>query len=280
MIQIGLVNRLTAWRYIQVGMLLKDMGSEDVAFLPARDVPRDMEPGEIVEAFCFHDNQGRYVASLKKPRVMLWQFGYLKVKDINHLGAFLDWGIDKDLFVPFSEQARRMEFDRTYLVYLRLDDVTGRIVASSRSHRYLESEDVKLERGQEVNLLITGRTDLGYKAIIDDKYSGMLYHDEIYKDLRMGHRTTGYVKGVRHDGKVDLMAKPMGYASVGPEAEKMVKFLEKRGGFMPLTDKSSPEEIKKMLGMSKKAFKKAVGMLYKARRITIEKTGIYLQEED
>ncbi len=279
MMQIGEWNRLVVDKFIQVGMLLKDKESPEVAFLPAREVPSDLENGQEVDAFIYQDNEGRFVATLKRPHVTLYKFGYLKVKEINDLGAFLDWGIQKDLLVPFAKQSRRMALGLSYIVYLDLDKVTNRLVASTKYHKYLKRDGVNLEIGQEVNLIVTDRNEIGYQVIIDDLYGGMVFKNEIYKPLRVGQRLTGYVKLVRPDGKVDVVLQKPGYESVGPIAEKILEVMRDRGGFLPLNDKSDPEKIKQMLGMSKKTFKKAVGLLYKKQRIRIESLGLFLTEE-
>lgn len=277
--QIGEWNRLVAEKFIGVGMLLKDPHSSDKAFLPAREVPSDLSGGESVDAFVYQDREGRFVATLKRPYITLHKFGYLKVKEINDLGAFLDWGIQKDLMVPFAKQARRMAVGLSYIVYLDLDKVTGRLVASSKYHKYLKRDGVNLEIDQEVSLIVTDRNEIGFKVIVDDLYGGMIFKNEVYKPLRVGQRLTGYVKLVRPDGKVDVVLQKPGYASVGPVADQILEVMRDRGGFLPLTDKSEPEKIKRMLGMSKKTFKKAVGMLYKKQLIRIDSTGLFLTEE-
>ncbi len=276
MIQIGEWNRLVADKFIQVGMLLKDKQSSEVAFLPAREVPSDLQAGEEMDVFIYPDNEGRFVATLERPYLTVHKFGYLKVKEINELGAFLDWGIQKDLLVPFAKQSRRMAPGLSYIVYLDLDKVTNRLVASSKYHKYLERDGIDLEVGQEVALIVTDRNEIGYKVIIDDSYGGMVFKNEVYKPLRVGQRLTGYVKLVRPDGKVDVVLQKPGYESIGPVAEQILEVMRERGGFLPLNDKSDPAKIKQTLGMSKKTFKKAVGLLYKEKLIRIDPNGLFL----
>lgn len=279
MFQIGEFNKVFAEKYIGAGMLLKDPNSPDVALLPAREVPQDLQKGMDLEAFIYQDRENRFVATLTQPNITLYKFGYLKVKEVNETGAFLDWGIQKDLMVPFARQSKKMVLGLSYIVYLDLDKVTNRLIASSKYHKYLIREGVDLEINQEVDLIVTDRNEIGYKVIVNDLYSGMLFKNEVYQLLRVGQRLPGYVKQVRPDGKVDVVLQQQGYQSIEPNADKLREAIKKRGGFLPLTDKSSPDEIKKLMGMSKKTFKKAVGALYKRKIIRIDEMGLFLTEE-
>ena len=279
MIQIGEYNRLIALKFIGAGMLLKDRDSDEVALLPAREVPREMEKGSEVEAFVYQDREGRGVATLKRPKVTLNKFGYLKVKEVNDLGAFLDWGIQKDLMVPFAAQAKRMAKGLSYIVYLEMDQITNRLVATSRIHRFIKKDGINLEINERVNLLVVDRSPMGYKVIINDLYQGMLFKNEVYEQLRIGRRMIGFVKLVRADGKVDVVLQEPGYAGVEPNVEKLLEEMKRRGGFLPLTDKSDPEAIKDLMGMSKKTFKKAVGALYKQQMIRISSDGLFLTDK-
>ena len=222
-----------------------------------------------------NDSDGQAVATTKRPYATVGQFAYLKVVSTTKAGAFLDWGMKKDLLVPFREQRRRMEESKSYLVYLNLDDM-GRVVATSKIEKFLDKWPVRYEKGEEVDLIICERSDIGIKAIINHRHWGVLYEAETFKKLRYGQKIKGYIKQIREADKIDLTLHKPGHQKLGDVAERILDKLKQSDGFLPLNDKSAPEEIYKAFGESKKTFKSAIGTLYKKRLISITPKGIQL----
>nr|WP_282706957.1 S1-like domain-containing RNA-binding protein [Natroniella acetigena] len=212
------------------------------------------------------------------PKAKVGEFAYLKVKDVNRVGAFLDWGLEKDLFVPFAEQEGKMKEGKSYVVGVFLDQQTDRITASQRLDKFIEQEQIELSEGDEVELLIYRFTDLGVKVIINNKYYGLIYNDDLYRELEVGQETTGYIKKIREDNKIDVSLRKIGYGRIEDAKEKILKQLVAEDGFLPLHDKSSPQAIKDRLQMSKGSFKKAIGGLYKEKIIDITEEGIRLKK--
>ena len=248
--------------------------------LPNKYIPQDVKEGDEIEVFVYKDSEDRPVATTLTPKIQRHDFAFLEVKDVNNYGAFLDWGLEKDLMVPFFEQAVKMEAGKSYVVYLFLDQETDRLVATSKVEDFLEDEDIELEEGQEVDLLVYKKTDLGYKVIINNLFEGLIYHNEIFQPVQIGDKLKGYIKTLREDKKIDVILQKTGYKNIiEPNSEKILEAIKKHDGFLPLNDKSSPDEIYKSLGMSKKVFKKAIGALYKQKVIIIEKDGIYLKKQ-
>lgn len=275
MIQPGIFNLLTAKRIAPPGMYLVDDEDTEV-LLPNKYIPEDMLIDDEINVFIFYDSEDRMTATTMKPKIELHQFAGLTVKDVTPFGAFMDWGLEKDLLVPFSEQDRRMQRGATYLIYLYFDETTDRLVGTSKVSKHLERDHVDLKQGDEVELLLGDATDLGIKVIVNNKHDGLLYHSEIFKNLQLGERRKGYVKTVRDDGKIDVSLEKQGYQNVEPNAQKILDKLKANGGFLPLHDKSSPDMIQMHLEMSKKTFKKAVGALYREKVIRLEGKGIHL----
>ncbi len=275
--QIGQYNRLTVDRVEATGTLLRDPASGKVATLPPREEPEDLRPGSSVKAFVYVDGEGHLLASLAEPKAVCDSFAYLEVVEVTPVGAFLDWGLPKDLLAPFSEQPLKMQKGRSYVVYVYLDEASGRPVASARLQRFLQAPPSDLKRGQEVELLITHPSELGRNVIIDDRYPGLLFHSDITRVVKEGDRLSGYIKKVKEDQKIDVSLQRTGYARVLPQAEKILEALRDHNGFLPLHDKSDPNLIFENLQMSKKTFKKAVGALYRQRKIRIADEGIYLR---
>lgn len=273
MAEIGRLNRLRVIREAPYGLYL-DGGRDGEILLLRKQVPEGVGVGDEVEVFIYHDEDG-IAATTTRPRAMLGQFVALKVVSVTKIGAFLDWGLPKDLLVPISEQKDRMQEARRYVVYINLDD-EGRLVASSKIDKFLDKWPVTYEEGQEVDLLICDRTDLGLKAIINNRHWGVLYQNELFKNVWLGDTIKGYIKKIREDGKIDLTLHQPGHEKLGAVADKVLEILTKNDGFLPVHDKSSPETIYKLFGESKKSFKSAIGILYKNRRITIETDGIRL----
>ncbi|WP_224482997.1 CvfB family protein [Robertkochia aurantiaca] len=277
MIKTGSYNTLTIDRHTSVGLFLTDEEGNDI-LLPNKYVPEDYELGDKMTVFCYLDHDERPVATTLKPAITLGEFGLLKVADVSQIGAFMNWGLEKHLFVPFREQARKMEEGKHYLVYLYEDEKTGRLVGSSKTDRFLSNDEVTVDENQEVDLIVKRFTDLGVEVIINNRHKGLVYQDEIFRKLHLGEHLKGYIKKIREDNKIDVALQVQGVRNLEPSAEKVLKTLKDNGGYLPLHDKSDPETISRELQMSKKSFKKAVGILYKKRRITIEEGGIRLIE--
>lgn len=276
-IELGKYNRLKVVKAVDFGMYL-DGGEEGEILLPSRYVPQDCKPGDELDVFIYLDNEERLVATTLQPLVQVGQFACLEVAWVNQYGAFLNWGLMKDLFVPFREQKVRMEVGRKYIVHAHLDDESYRIVASAKVDRYLSKEKAPYRPGQEVDVLVWQKTDLGFKVIVDNQYGGLLYDNELFVHLHMGMRQKAYVKQVREDGKIDLMLQKPGQGKVEDFAPVLLEHIRHNGGRISQTDKSPADEIYALFGVSKKTFKKAVGDLYKKRLIVLEADGIRLAD--
>lgn len=275
MIKIGEYNTLTILRSTEPGLFLGDNEDNDV-LLPNRYVPEDFEIGNQLEVFVYLDNEERPVATTDKPYITENEFAVLRCNQVNEYGAFLDWGLVKELFCPFKEQAFKMKEGQWYLVYCYLDEITNRLVASSKTLSFLSNEELTVEKFEEVDIIISHPSDIGMNVIVNNIHSGLIHKDDIYKDLQIGDTFKGIVKKVREDNKLDITLSQIGYRNIEPNADFIMKELKDNSGMLKLTDKSSPELIKEELQMSKKSFKKAIGFLYKERLITIKEDGIYL----
>ncbi len=276
-VEIGKVNKLKVLRVVTIGVYLDGDTIGDV-LMPKRYVPYGTKEGDELEVFIYLDSEDRLIATTETPLALVGDFAYLKVVSVSNYGAFLDWGLMKDLLVPFREQKEKMEKDRSYVVYVYFDDETGRIAASAKIDRFLDNLSPKYEPGEEVDLMIANRTELGYKAIINGLHSGILYYNQVFKPLSMGLKLKGYIAKVREDEKIDLMLERPGYEKMDDLSEQVLAVLREHGGFMQVSDKSSPRDIESYFKMSKKNFKKALGALYKKRLIVIEKDGVQLAE--
>jgi len=277
--EIGKMNRLKVAEEMPYGVYLSAGMLGDV-LLPTRYKPQGCKVGDLVDAFLYYDSDDTLVATTQVPPIEVGKFGYIKCVSVADPGAFLGWGLQKDLFVPHSEQRVPMEEGRSYIVYAYLDERSNRIVATTKVERFLDREPPSYKPGQEVDLLIAEQTDIGQKAIVDSAHWGVLYHDELFRHLHYGERVSGYIKKVRPDGKIDLTLHKPGYAKVDPLREKILTMLAAEGGQLEVSDKSPPEQIYRMFGVSKKAFKMALGALYRERRIVIEKGAINTVTED
>lgn len=275
MIEIGKYNTLTIVKDLDFGVYL-DGGNDLEILLPARYVPKNVKPGDKVDVFIYHDNEGRLIATTAKPKAIVGEFQFMEVKSVNNTGAFLDWGIMKDLLVPFKEQKLPMREGNWYLVYIRLDNITGRIMASARIEKFLNNVIPDYKQNQEVDLMIADETDLGYRVIINNLHLGLVYHNEVFRRLEKGEKLKGYIKEVREDEKIDVSLTPLGYQKVGGVAGIILDSLKAQGGYLAVHDKSEPDLIYSLFGCSKKAFKQALGALYKQHLITIEPEGIRL----
>ncbi|MBN2164101.1 MAG: GntR family transcriptional regulator [Pontiellaceae bacterium] len=275
MIEIGKINRLKIVRSSDFGLMLDD-GAGGEILLPNREVPGKWTEGEKLDVFVYHDSEARLTALRTRPKVLVGEFAFLQVKEVSKVGAFLDWGLPKDLFVPFREQRIPMKPGESYLVYVYLDRISGRIVASAKLDRFLKDSRRFFKPGEQVDLIIWQPTDLGFKAIIEHERWGMIFHSEVFQPLRRGQHLSGFIKGVRPDGNIDLVLQQPGYGKVPKIAEQILDALRKSGGFMPLTAKTPPEEIHALFGVSKKTYKQGVGALYRKRLISVDDDGIRL----
>lgn len=272
---IGKRSSLEVIKSVDFGYYL-DGGPYGEILLPTREVVDEIRPGTETEVFIFCDSEDRLVATQHTPKAMVGDWAYLQVVAVSDFGAFLDWGLPKDLLVPFREQFERMEKGEFYLVKVLLDDATERIMASSRLSRHLKGANEDLEVNQEVDLIVARKTDLGYRVIVNEEYWGMVYENEIFKTINIGDRMKGFVKRIREDERIDISFQKQGAIQISDDAKILLEKIKAAGGFIPLTDKSAPEKIYSIMEMSKKAFKRAVGVLYKQRLITLEKEGIRL----
>ncbi len=271
MIQPGIRNKLILHRFTSVGAYLgePDAGYDDVVLLPNKYLEPGMKEEDEVEVFIYLDSEDRPVATTETPLISLGEFAELEVKQVNSVGAFLDWGLEKDLFVPFSEMVFKLEVGERFLFGMFLDEKTGRLVATPRIGRLLDQENLTVYQGEEVDLRVYNETELGFQVIINGKHGGLVYENEVFQDIEIGDELKGFIKQIRPDGKIDVSLQPLGVAGIEPNAKKVLEVLNSEGGKLNLSDKSSPEDITEKLGMSKKVFKKAIGSLYKKRLIKI-----------
>jgi len=280
MLSIGTYQTLNVLRIIEHGYILEDIADsrDEEVLLPTGLAKRELSEGENVQVFLYKDGEERITATMEEPKITLGEAGRLRVKDVTRHGAFLDWGLSKDLFVPYREQTTNLEPGQFHLFYMYLDKETNRLAATQKIDRFLEEEEITVQEREKVDLWIWNRTDLGYNVIINNKYKGLIYHDEFFQQVRTGDRSTGYIKQIRPDNKIDVTLRPIGYDKVEPNADRILQKLEEAGGFLDLHDKSDPDEIRKRLKMSKKTFKKSIGLLYRKNIIRIEEDGIYLAD--
>lgn len=272
---IGERAKLTALREQPFGIFL-DGGDLGEILLPRREMPAKWQIGEEIDVFLYRDSEDRPVATLKEPLVKPGEFAYLEVIAITNVGAFLNWGLPKDLLVPFREQKDRLEIGRSYVVRCYVDEETGRIVASRRLPRYLDQAPAPYREGDAVDLLLYGKTALGYKAIVNGQHTGLLFANQVFRRLRAGERTKGYVVSVRDDGKLDLSLEPPGRERISELETRILEEIRSRGGWWALSDDAPAAEIHAALGVSKRAFKEASGALFRKRVIRIEPDGMRL----
>ncbi|MGM9713862.1 MAG: S1 RNA-binding domain-containing protein [Prevotella sp.] len=275
-LSLGKMNHMTVVRKADFGLYL-DGGPTGDVLLPNRYVPKGTRVGDELDVFLYLDQDERPVATTERPLAMVGDFAFLRVAWVNEFGAFLDWGLMKDVFCPFREQKRRMEKDRSYIVHIHLDEETYRIVASAKIERYLSKEPPRYAPDQEVDILVWQKTDLGFKVIVDNQYQGLVYTSQVFRDLHTGDRLKGFVSTVRPDGKVDIALQKHGRAQTLDFSERLHEYLFEHDGYCPFTDKSDAEEIYREFLVSKKVFKRAVGDLYKRRLIVLAPDGIELK---
>jgi hypothetical protein len=275
MIQLGNYNTLKVLRSTSVGLFLGDDEGTEI-LLPNKYVPEDFKIDMDMEVFCYLDNHERPIATTLKPLIIRNGFAFLEVAEVGEFGAFMDWGVEKHLLVPFKEQTVRMEEGRKYVVHCYLDEKTFRLTGSSKVDKFLSNVEVAYEINDEVDLLVYRRTPLGWEVIVDERHKGLIFESDVFRPISIGDALKGYVKNVRTDKKIDLSLQPIGAKMLEPTAKMIYDKLVQSDGFLPLHDKSSPEEIQQMLRMSKKAFKKGIGILYRQRKINLQEDGIHL----
>ncbi len=277
MIEIGKYNTLRILRETSVGMYLGDEETGEDVLLPNKYCPEHFELYDPIEVFVYRDYAERKVATNLTPEILLHEFALLQVKDVSHAGAFMDWGLEKHLLVPFTEQRQEMEVGRWYIVYMDIDAKTDRLYGSNKIEQRLQNEELTVAEGDEVDLLVYKQSDLGFSVIVNNLHQGLVFQNEVFKEIRVGEKMKGFVKKIREENKLDISLQPLGYRNfIGNNTEVICNALTLNNGFLPITDKSSPEIIYKQFGMSKKAFKKTIGALYKERKIMIETGGIRL----
>ena len=272
---LGKYNQLEVVKQVDFGVYLNG-GDDGEILLPSRYVPEGCKPGDMLNVFIYLDNEERLIATTLQPKVQVGEFACLEVAWVNEYGAFLDWGLMKDLFVPFREQKQKMQKGHRYVVHAHVDEDSYRIMASAKVERYLSKEMPTYQPGEEVEVMVWQRTDLGYKVIVDNQFSGLVYQREIFKALEPGMKMLAYIRQVREDGKIDLTLQKDGLQKVGDFAEVLLQYIKDHDGYTPLNDKSAAEDIYDAFEVSKKTFKKAVGDLYKKRLIVLVEDGIRL----
>lgn len=276
MVQLGQYNCLTVLKYVEFGLYL-DGGDGLEILMPKRYIPEGTKEGDELRVFVYQDSEARLIATNERPYATVGQIGYLRINSVNQIGAFADWGTSKELLIPHREQAQRMEEGRRYLIYIYIDQISGRIAGTAKFDKFLDNVPPKFETNEEVEALVWKPTPMGWKVIINQTHTGLLYKNQIFQEIHTGERLRAWVRGVREDDKIDLSLQPLGYRQmIDPAESSILKALHNHNGFMPLTDHSTPELIAFELQMSKKTFKKAIGSLYKQERIAILPDGIKL----
>lgn len=279
MIKLGEYNILEVVKIVEFGVYLDGGDYWGEILLPKETAPTDCKEGDELKVFIYFDSEDRVIATMTTPKAVVGEFALMKVVGTSRVGAFLDWGLRKDLLVPFREQREEMVVGREYLVYVYVDKTTDRIVASTRLNRFLDKDYGDYETGQEVELIVARRTDLGYNVIVNNSHEAVLYRNEIFQPLTIGQRVKGYIKQVREDGKIDcILQKNDGHEQVDRLAGLILKTLEENGGVLSVSDKSDPDDIYRLFGCSKKNYKKAVGSLFKQQKVVIGEKELKLKE--
>lgn len=279
MLQLGQQNTLTILRGTSVGFFLGNEEGDEV-LLPHKYIPENALVGQDITVFVYKDYDERPIATTLKPAAEINQFACMRIFDINNIGAFAEWGLEKHLFIPFREQGERLNPGDYVVVRVYLDETTQRLVGSTKVHKFLDNDEfMELEEGEKVDLLLYESIEVGFKVIINNKHRGIIYHNEIFQPIGWGDTVQGYVKNIRPDFLVDCILQPIAHKAMEPNSDKIMKMLKTQDGYLAFTDKSSPTEIQTVFEMSKKNFKRAVGQLYKQRLITIEENGIRMVAE-
>jgi predicted RNA-binding protein (virulence factor B family) len=276
LIRIGEFNELQVERQVEFGFYLTD-GKNEV-LLPTKYVPKDIKLGDRIEVFVYTDSEDRPIATTLKPKAAVGEFALFDVVDVTSIGAFLDWGLEKDLFVPFKAQKTKHKKGDRVVAKVVLDERTNRVMGITKISAVLDEYITDLKEGDEVDVIIYDETDLGYNLIVNNKYPGLLYKNDVFDKVKIGDRLKAYVKKFRDDEKMDITLRKPGYSEIIDTIPKILEMLENNGGFLPYNSKSSPEDINRVFKMSKKVFKQAIGGLYKQRKIMIEEDGIRLNK--
>ena len=277
MIKVGEFNELKVLRSVEFGLYLDD--GADGILLPTRFAPKNAKEGDVLRVFVYHDSEDRLISTTLEPKGVLGDIVKLRAVSITNDGAFLDWGLMKDIFVPNSQQQTRMIPQGEYLVKIYLDERTGRLAATEKLERFLSNDNITVNVLEEVQLIVYRRTDIGYVMIINNQHTGVLHSNEIYREIGVGDKFKGFIKKIYSDNRIDVAAGTPGYNRVEDASEKILRLLHENSGYLPYYDKSDPDEIYSVFGMSKKTFKMTVGNLYRQRKISLEKTGIKLAPE-
>lgn len=276
-IKVGEYNTLRVARAFDFGMYLGE--DKDVVLLPKRFIPPGVEVGDMLKVFVYHDSENRLIATTQKPIGIVGDIVNLQAVTVTNQGAFMDWGLMKDLFVPKAKQLMGMRVGGYYIVKIYLDEQTGRVAATEKIEPFLSNEHLTVKEQEAVDMLVYRRTDIGYTVIINNQHTGVLHFNDIFQDIGVGDRLKGYIKNIREENKIDVAIGKMGYSRVEDEAGKVLRLLQENDGYLPYNDKSNPDDIYSFFGMSKKTFKMTTGNLYKARKIIFTQTGIKLNEE-
>ena len=276
MVNVGQYNTLKVIKAVDFGMYLD--GGEDEILLPKRYVPKDLKVDDEITVFIYHDNEGRLVATTDKPYAVVGEIAMMEVADVNSAGAFVKWGIMKDVFVPISHQERRMKVGDKRLIRLFIDEKTGRVTGTEKIDKYLSNYELTVKENDPVDLVVYQKTDIGYKVIINSKHMGLMHFNEVFKELETGDKLKGFIKHIRPDNKIDVSPGTKGYTRVPAEEERILSLLRENSGYLPYNDKSTPEDIYAFFGMSKKTFKMTLGTLYKKRLVSFTQTGTKLEE--
>ncbi len=275
MIAVGEYNELKILEQTSLGLFLEDTEGEKI-LLPTKECPKNFNIGDPIAVFVYSDKADNKIATTLIAKIQLHEFALLKVTDMTPVGAFLDWGLATNLLVPYKEQQKDMVIGKWYLVYLDIDE-KDRLFASTQIEKQLQNIHITVKEGDKVDVMIYRQSDLGYNVIVNYEHLGLIFENEIFTDLNIGDKRKGYVKKIRDDNKLDITLQPTGFKNViDPNSELIIKFLADNNGYLPITDKSAPDEIYELFGISKKAFKRSVGALYKQRKIIIESNGIKL----
>lgn len=276
-VKVGQFNTLKVNRKVEFGFYLDD-GAEGI-LLPKRFAPNNLNIDDEIEVFVYHDSDNRLIATTQKPKAVVGEIAKMKVVSVTKQGAFLDWGLMKDLFVPASKQVSGMRLGGEYLVMLYIDEMTGRVAATEKVENLMSNEELTVKEMESVDLLVYRTSELGYVMIINDKHIGILHGNEVFQQLEIGDKVKGFVKKIRPDNKIDLILGKPGYTKVEDESAKILRLLQENNGYLPYNDKSDPSAIYSFFGMSKKAFKMTTGNLYKQKMIQFTQTGIQLIEQ-
>ena len=277
MVKVGEYNTLKVIKAVDFGMYL-DGGSDEI-LLPKRYVPKNLKVDDEISVFVYHDNDGRLIATTDKPIATVGEIAMMEVADVNSAGAFVKWGIMKDVFVPISLQERKMRAGDKRLIRLFIDEQTGRVTGTEKIDKYLSNYELTVAEHEPVDLVVYQKTDIGYKVIVNSKHMGVLHFNEVFRELEVGEKLKGFVKHIRPDNKIDVSPGVKGYTKVQGEEEHILSYLRNNSGYMPFNDKSSPEDIHATFGMSKKTFKMTLGALYKKRLVSFTQTGTKLEDE-